>query len=70
MKVEFQMAVDHTPTIYRSMYRTFADLVIAYDASSTRGVVVYCRVEPEVVEKLTRFNTHDPIDDVKMDTSS
>ena len=70
VRSEFRCAVDLAPAIYRNVFRLFAALVIAYDASATGGAVVYAQVEPEVAERLAQLNARNLQDDASLDISA
>lgn len=70
IRSEFRCAVDLAPAIYRNVFRPFAALVIAYDASSTGGAVVYARVESEVAERMAQLNARNLQDDAALDVSA
>ena len=59
---ELQLALDLAPMVYRNLFRPFGTIIVAYDASSTGGAVVYARAHSLTVENLSKFEARNCID--------
>lgn len=55
VKKELVQAVRLAPFIERNVYKRFAPILLAYDASLHGGAVVYCRVSPEIAESFAKL---------------
>lgn len=67
LRAELQLALDIAPVIYRNVYRPFSDIIVAYDASTTGGAVVYTRADPSRVESLSKFEARNCLDKPQQD---
>ena len=59
---ELQLALDLAPMVYRNLFRPFGTIIVAYDASTTGGAVVYARTDSITVEKFAKFEAQNCID--------
>lgn len=59
---ELQLALDLAPVVYRNLFRPFGHIIVAYDASTTGGAVVYSRTDSYTVEKFAKFEARNCLD--------
>ena len=66
---ELQLALDLAPVAFRNLFKPFGNIIVAYDASTTGGAVVYARVDSITVENFAKFEARNCLDNPDHDVS-